>query len=81
MLPGGPSNEVFLRVLVAITKLNPQVSTLLIYLFLAGLGLHWCTHGLSLVAESDGHSLVSVHGFLPVVASFVMEHRLQVLAL
>ena len=32
-------------------------------------------HGLSLVAESDGYSLVSVHGFLIVVASFVMEHR------
>ena len=47
---------------------------LLIYLF----WLHWvviAVHRLSLVTVSRGCSLVVVHGFLMVVASFVTEYK------
>ena len=37
--------------------------------------LHCCV-GFPLVAESRGYSLVAVHKFLTVVASFVVEHGL-----
>ena len=33
-------------------------------------------HGLSLVSESGGYSLIVVHGLLIMVASLVAEHRL-----
>ena len=46
-----------------------------IYLFLAVLGLHYCS-GFSLVLASGGYSLVAVHGFLSVMAFLVVEHRL-----
>ena len=42
----------------------------LIYLFLAVLGLHCCV-GFSLIAVSGSYSLDAVPGFLIVVASFV----------
>ena len=45
------------------------------YLFLVVLGLGHCA-SLSLVAESGGYSLVAVPGFLNVVTSPVVEHRL-----
>ena len=44
-------------------------------LFLAVLGLLCCT-GFSLVVVRGGDSLVAVCGFLIVVASLVVEHRL-----
>ena len=43
---------------------------------LAVLGLHCCTHGLSLVEVSESYSL-AVCRLLIVVASLVAEHRLQ----
>ena len=48
---------------------------LLIYLFLAALGLH-CWARLSLVAVSWGYSLVAVCRLLVAVVSLVAEHRL-----
>ena len=44
-------------------------------LFLAVLGLH-CHSDFSLVAASQGHSLVAVLGLLIAVVSLVAEHRL-----
>ena len=46
-----------------------------VYLFMAMLGLCGCV-GFSLVAASNGYSLVVVHGLLIAVASLVAEHRL-----
>ena len=48
----------------------------IIYLFLAGLGLHCCAD-FSLVAGSRGYSTVAVRGLLIAVASLVAEHALQ----
>ena len=48
---------------------------LCIYLFLAVLGLHCCV-GFSLVVAGRGYSLVTVLGFLFVVACLVGEHGL-----
>ena len=48
---------------------------LLMYLFLAVLGLH-CYVGFCLVVPSRGHSLDAVHRLLFVVVSFVAEHGL-----
>ena len=45
---------------------------LLIYLFLAVLGLHCCT-GISLLAASGGYSLVAMLRLLIAVASLVAE--------
>ena len=45
------------------------------YLFLAVQSLDCCV-GFPLVAESRAYCLVAVHKFLPVVASFVVEHGL-----
>jgi hypothetical protein len=42
--------------------------------------LHWvfaATHGLSLAAVSRGLLYIAAHGLLIVVASLVMDHRLQ----
>ena len=47
---------------------------LLIYVFLAVLGLHCYMLRLSLVVASRGCSLVAVRGLLIVVASLVVEH-------
>ena len=51
-------------------------TVLLIISFWAGLGLHCCA-GFSLVAESEGYSLVEVHGFLIVAASLAVGHGLK----
>ena len=48
---------------------------LFIYLFLTVLELHCCA-GFSLVAVSWGYSLAVALGFVRVVASLVVEHRL-----
>ena len=55
-------------------KLKPSSFSLLIYVFLAVLGLHCCTWAFSHV-ESGGCSLVSMHGFLITLASLVVKHR------
>ena len=62
-----------------------------VYLFLAMLGLHCCAqafsacgepvHRLSLLVVSRGYSLVAMLRLLIVVASCVVEHGLQVLQL
>ena len=49
---------------------------LLIYFFLAVLGLHCCAWAFSSCGER-GLLFVAVHGLLIVVASLVAEHRLQ----
>ena len=49
------------------------------YLFIFYFRLHWvfiAVHGLSLVAVSEGYSLIAVHGLLIVAASPAGEHRL-----
>ena len=48
-----------------------------IYLFLAALGLCCCARAFSSSGQ-QGLLFVVVHGFLIAVASFVVEHRLQV---
>ena len=48
---------------------------LIIYLFLAVLGLH-CHRGFPLDVASKGYSLVSVLRFLTAVVSLVVEHGL-----
>ena len=48
---------------------------LLIYLFLAALGLHCCMWAFSSWGE-QGLLFIAVHGLLIVVASLVVEHRL-----
>ena len=58
---------------------NTLFKNYFIYLFLAVLGLH-CFAGFSLVATSEGYSLVVVHGlliavaFLIVLAFLIVEH-------
>ena len=44
--------------------------------FLAALGLYRCS-GFSPIMASDRYSLVAVQGLLFVVASLLLEHRLQ----
>ena len=47
--------------------------------FYYSFGLHWvfiAAHGLSLVAENRGYSLVGMHRFLIAVTSLVAAHRL-----
>ena len=48
----------------------------LINLFIFGCVLPVALHRLSLLEVGGGYSLVAVHGFLIVAASFVVEHRL-----
>ena len=55
---------------------HTYIYSLLIYLFLAVLGLPCCA-GFSLVAASEGYSVDAVCGLLIAVASIVAEHRLQ----
>ena len=47
----------------------------IIFIYLTALGL-CCCEGFSLVAESRGYSLVSVHELLVAAASLVVEHSL-----
>ena len=49
---------------------------LLLYLFLAVLGLHFCARVFSSCGER-GPLFIAVHGPVSVVASLVAEHRLQ----
>ena len=54
------------------------LSSVCLFIFIFGfLGLHWCMHGLSLVAVSSGYSLVAVCGLLTAVAFLAVEHGLQ----
>ena len=48
----------------------------LIYLFMAVLGLHFCVRGFSSCGK-QGSLFIAVHGPLTIVASLVVEHRLQ----
>ena len=58
-------------------SLNINCFHLFIYLFLAALGLHCCTQTLTACSEW-GLLFVEVHELLVVVASLIVEHRLQV---
>ena len=52
-----------------------QTHFIILFIYLAVLGLRWCT-GFSLVEVSRGHSLVAAHKLFIVVASLVVEHGL-----
>ena len=56
-----------------------QTHFIIFFIYLAVLGLRWCT-GFSLVAASRGCSLVAVCGLLIAVASFVVGARASVAA-
>ena len=62
------------------SRFPPQSSDIFSNFLFTYFWLCWVSfvaHGLSLVAESGGHPLVVVRGFLIVVASLVAEHGLQ----